>query len=449
MEKKETTLGAITPSREETILRHYEGDPKNKILRHALSRHAVSSVLYEPASIPGVTMSYSLELETMAPMNQKASGRCWIYSGLGFVREMIGRKLGIKTLELSTNFTALYDKIEKANYALESALYYAPREKDDRELKWFLANPIGDGGQWDMLVNLIDKYGLVPMDVFPDTYQSSNTRETDWVVTSYIRNFAAKAHALVHEGKEKEARELKEETMEKIYHLFLNAFGVPPKSFDFEYKDAKGKRHVERGLTPLSFKEKYVGDELDSYVSLINSPTEDKPYLRSYTIDRLGNVIEGKIVTHFNVTMERMKELILKQLKDGEPVWFGSDVSFYRDRNSYAWDDNAIDYEGSFGLSVEMDKAAMLDFSASAMNHAMLIVGCDLVENEPRKWKIENSWGTDNGQQGYYSMSASWFDKFVYQAVVHKKYLTAEELKAYRAEPILLKPWDPMGTLAD
>lgn len=446
---KKKIPGAIDSARQGEILAAYASDPKNAIVRHALSRHAVTSVFYDPSHLPDVNMSYSLELSTMTPMNQKASGRCWIYAGLGFMRETIAKKLGIKNFQLSTNYIALYDKIEKSNYALESCLYYADREKDDRELKWLLANPVSDGGQWDMLVNLVNKYGLMPMEAFPDTYQSSNTRETDWVVNCYIRNFAAKAWHLVHEGKAEEARELKEKTLEKIYGLFLSAFGVPPTTFDFEYKDSEDARHVVSGLTPLEFKKAYLGDSLDDYVSLINSPTEDKPYLKSYTIDRLGNVLEGKRVTHLNVTMERMKELILKQLKDGSPVWFGSDVSFYRDRNSFAWDDKAIDYEGSFGLSVEESKENMLDFSASAMNHAMLIVGVNLVENVPTKWKIENSWGTDNGQQGYYAMSESWFDKFVYQAVVHKKYLSSEELKAYLEEPIVLKPWDPMGTLAD
>ncbi len=439
---------SLTPSKVTMIRRHYEEDAKNAILRHALSRHAVTSILYEPASLPGVNMCYSLDLKTMPALNQKSSGRCWIYAGLNLVREIIARKIGIKKLELSTNYLALFDKIEKSNYALENALYYANREKDDRELKFFLASPIGDGGQWDMLVNLIEKYGLVPMELFPDTYQSSNTHETDWIVTSYIRNFAAKAWRLVHEGKEEEARKLKEETMEKIYFLFLNAFGVPPERFDFEYETERGAYHREAGLAPLEFKEKYLGSSLRDYVSLINSPTEDKPFGKSYTIDRLGNVIEGRIVRHLNVEMGRMKELILAQLKDKTPVWFGSDVSFYRDRNAYAWDDRAIDYEGAFGLSVEGSKADMLDFSASAMNHAMLIVGVNLVEGEPTKWKIENSWGTDNGQQGYYAMSKSWFDKFVYQAVVHKKYLSSAELKAYEGEPIVLKPWDPMGTLA-
>lgn len=449
MDKKQfAPSGALDASRLTTLHRDYLKDEKHSILRKALSRHSLTSIVYDQTPIGKMNMLFSLDLKTMPAMNQKASGRCWIYAGLNLVREIVAKQIGAKKLELSTNYLALYDKIEKTNYALENCLYYADRDKDDRELKWFLENPLGDGGQWDMLVNLIDKYGLMPMDQFPDSYHAGNTRETDYLVQTYIRNFASKAWHLVHEGKVEEARKAKEETMDKLYKLFLSSFGLPPEKFDFEYETDRGYK-VVHDMTPLEFKEKYVGDALHDFVSLINSPTEDKPYVKSYTVDRLGNVIEGNPVRHLNVTMDRMKELILKQLKDGVPVWFGSDVGAYRDRNVHFWDDGSLAYEEAFGLPLDIAKADMLDFNGSAMGHAMLIVGVNLVENEITKWKIENSWGTDNGIQGYYAMSPSWFDKFVYQAVVHKKFLSSEELRAYLEDPVVLRPWDPMGTLAD
>jgi bleomycin hydrolase len=163
----------------------------------------------------------------------------------------------------------------------------------------------------------------------------------------------------------------------------------------------------------------------------------------------LGNVVEGKSINHLNVTMERMKTLIVKQLKDGFPVWFGSDVGFYRDRASFAWDANAFDYLSNFGFDIKFDKGGMLDYRHSAMNHAMVIVGVEIVNGLPTKWKIENSWGDDNGLKGYYVMSSAFFDTFVYQAVVLKRYLNQDEVKAAGKDPIHLPPWDPMGTLAD
>jgi bleomycin hydrolase len=446
---KKIIVGALDEKRTAEILSGYEKDEKNALTRHALARNSVTSITFEPSSVKEVNPHFSLDLKTMPVTNQRSSGRCWIFAGLNFLREIIGKKAHIKSFELSQNYISLYDKIEKANYALETIVNFTGRDHDDREFAFILHDPVSDGGQWDMFVNLVKKYGLVPQSAFPETFNSNNTRETDVLVNAAIRGFAAKAAHLYKAGMKMEIRPLKEETMGRIYDLFLNAFGVPPETFDFEYEDQKDKYVVEKGLTPLSFCKKYLGDELDEYQSIINSPTADKPYLRNYTIDYLGNVLEGKAINHLNLPMERIKELIIAQLQAGLPVWFGSDVGFYRDRDSFAWDDKSHDYLTPFGFAPQFDKADMLDYWHSAMNHAMLIAGVNLVDDKPTKWKIENSWGADNGVAGYYVMSPSWFDTFVYQAVINRKFLKPEEVKAASDDPIHLHPWDPMGTLAD
>lgn len=443
----ERQLGALVGKNLTEKIEKYEKDEKNAVVRHSLSRQSISNAVFDSSSMRGVQTKFSIDIETLPVANQKQSGRCWIFAGLNVLREIIAKELKLKEFELSQNYISLYDKIEKANFALETILELGNRDHDDRELAWILMDPISDGGQWDMFVNLVKKYGLMPKDAFPETYQSEGTRESDQLVNMLIRNFASKAHELLVNGKKDEARALKEETMSKIYSFFLNCFGIPPKTFDFEYVNKDGY-HVEEKLTAKEFFEKYIGERIDEYQSVINSPTSDKPFMKNYTIDYLGNVVEGKRINHLNLPMERIKELIVAQLKDKEVVWFGSDVSFFRDRNTPAWDDNAFDYYSSFGFNIEFEKEKMLDYRASAMNHAMVLTGVNLKGDKPTKWKIENSWGKDNGEKGYYVMSASFFDKFAYQAVVLKKYLTEEELKACSNEPIHLHPWDPMGTLA-
>ena len=441
--------GVISESFVKDLKKKYDANPLNKAVSHALSRTALTDAIYAPESLPGVDPTFSVEIKTMKATNQKQSGRCWIFAALNICREIIGRKMGIKEFELSQNYIALYDKIEKANFALESFIELCEYAPNERVFMHLLNSPVSDGGQWDMFVNLVRKYGLMPKAAFPETYQSEHTAQIDSLINANIRNFAYQARMLHLGNKKSEIRPLKEKVLASIYTLCLNAFGVPPKTFDFEYRDDKDKYHLEKGLTPLSFAKDFLGNELDNYQSLINSPTADKPYNKNYTVDYLGNVLEGKPINHVNLKMERLKEVIIKSLSDGNPVWFGSDVSFYRDRSAYAWDDNAFDYASSFGMKPEFEKGAMLDFRASAMNHAMVITGVDIKGGVPTRWKIENSWGTDTGLSGYFVMSDSWFNTFVYQAVVHKKYLSKEEVAAAESAPTHLQPWDPMGTLAD
>jgi bleomycin hydrolase len=301
-----------------------------------------------------------------------------------------------------------------------------------------------------MLVNVVKKYGICPKNAFVETYTSNNTRILNSLLNAEIRRFASECRIVKKEKGMEAVEELKDSYMKRFYKALISCYGIPPKTFDLKYTDDKGQFQCVRGFTPKSFFEKYVGSKIDEYVSCINAPTKSKPFGKSYTVKYLGNVEGGKVVKHLNIPMERLKELIIHQLKDGEIVWFGSDVSSYGDRMRGVWDDQEFDFKSLLNLDIKMDKGESLDFRSSAMNHAMCITGVAFDEKGvPTKWKIENSWGNDRGKEGYFIMSASWFDQYTYQAVVNKKYLTKEELAAYEAEPVVLKPWDPMGSLAD
>ena len=433
----------------EKELNNYKGDEKNTIIRHALVKNSLLTVASSQDEIKEMDFNFDINIKTLPAANQKASGRCWLFAATNVCREVIAKKLNLANFELSQSYLAFYDRLEKSNYLLEAVIELINKEYDDRTLAFLLQNGVGDGGQWDMFVNLVNKYGLCPKNVFPETNTSSATRETGQVINFNIRKFASEAKDL-YQGEGIEAvRKAKDELLDKIYVLLSDAYGLVPETFDFEYTDKDGNYHLEKDFTPLSFKEKYLGDELNNYVSLINAPTKDKPFGKTYTVAYLGNVVGGKDVTHLNVTMDRMKKLILSQLEDNRIVWFGSDVGFYGDRELGIWDDQKFDLDTPFALNLIMNKGESLDYRASQMNHAMCITGVSFKNGEPRKWKIENSWGKDRAKDGYYIMSNTWFDQFVYQAVVDKKYLNEQELKALKEKPIVLKPWDPMGSLAD
>lgn len=320
---------------------------------------------------------------------------------------------------------------------------------DDRKVQ-FLLGGIGDGGQWSMFVNIVKKYGIVPKSAMVETAQSSESMYSNKLMNSALREFAAKAFksAKTYKNYDKLLK-IKEEYVDKVYNLITSSYGIPPEIFDFEYVDVDGNYHIEQNLTPLEFFNEYIGEDIDDFVSVIHAPTGDKVYNKTYSIEYVNNVIEAKPVTHLNIPFDRMEKAIISQLKDGEIVWFGSDVSNFGDRINGIWDTLQYDYVTPFGLNKVFDKADMLDFYQSAMNHAMCIVGVDIKRGKPVRWKIENSWGDQNGFKGIYIMSEPFFRSFTFQAAVRKKYLVKEELAALNKEAKLLPPWDPFGTLAD
>ena len=429
----------------------YLKDEKQAVIRHALSNTSFNYLFMSKDNSMNTDFTFSIEVETLPVTDQKRSGRCWIFSASNLLREMIAKKCNIKgQFEISQNFIAYYDKLEKYNYHAQGIidLIVKGAKHDDRKVA-FLLSGVGDGGQWQMFVEIVKKYGICPKAAFIENAQSSETFGSSALCNSALRKFAADAfHSYEQYHDEAKLYELKEEYNQKIYNIFTSSFGIPPQKFDFEYVDKKGKYHIEKNLTPKSFFDKYIGEEIDEFVSVIHAPTRDKEYLKTYSIEYVGNVIGGKPVTHLNIEFDRIEELVIASLKKGEIVWFGSDVGKFGDREKGIWDDKSFDYVTPFGVDKVFDKADMLDFYQSAMGHAMCITGVDIKNGKPIRWKIENSWGSASGDAGFYLMSESFFRSFVYQVAIRKNYLNDVELKALEQEPILLPPWDPFGTLA-
>ena len=434
------------------FLNEIEGEYLNNdlytIARHALTNNSISSIAKVNEQTEFTRNRFSIELKTLKVTNQKASGRCWIFAGCNVLREIVAKKYNLKEFELSQNYIAFFDKLEKCNYLLESVIKLKNDSSEIRTLDTILQRGIEDGGQWDLFVNIVKKYGVVPKDTFPETYQSSNTREIDSLLNTYVRKFSYEIKNIenIYEINYK-----KDEVMRNIYKILCSSFGVPPKTFNFEYvsEDKEEKTYnIIKNLTPHKFIEEIIGINLDEYISIIHSPTIDKPFNETYTVKYLGNVIEGNSVKYLNLDMNRLKELVINQLKNNEPVWFGSDCLQSADRKAGVWDDLSFDIDKLFQINTFMPKEAMLDTWESAMNHAMVITGVNIEDGKPTKWKIENSWGDDVANKGYYVATDSWFDKFVYQAVINKKYLNDNEIKDLEKEPKKLELWDPMGTLA-
>ncbi len=379
--------------------------------------------------------------------NQKQSGRCWMFAALNAMRTEAMRRLNLENLEFSQAYPLFYDKLERSNYFLESVIQTRDRPLSGRLVQFLLDQPLGDGGQWDMFAAIVKKYGIVPKNEMPESFHSSNTTAMNKFLTLKLRQYAKELRE--SGGSEAELRAMRDGMVGEIYHMLCVCLGKPPESVTLEARD-KDKNFLRIGpVSPVEFFEKTVGWELSDYVSLINAPTADKPYYRTYTVDFLGNVVEGQPIRYLNIPSSELKAAVIAQLKDNLPVWFGCDVGQWLERDKGAMYLTGLDFSGVLGTDFPLTKAERLDYGESRMTHAMVFYGVNLDDNgHADRFKVANSWGDDKGQKGWYMMDDPWFDEYVYQALIHKKYLNAKQLQALDTEPVHLDPWDPMGALA-
>ena len=428
----------------------YEANSKFAAMENAISHNGLLASLEKRSAAVENTPVFSLDLTKDKVSDQKASGRCWMFAALNTFRHKMIAGFQLEDFELSQAHTFFWDKYEKSNWFLEQVIATADQELTSRKVKFLLDTPQQDGGQWDMVVALFEKYGVVPKSVYPESISSSNSRELNQILNKLLRQDAQILRELVAEGaNSSELQAKKEELLQEVFNFLAMNLGLPPRQFDFSYRDKDNHFHSESGLTPLTFYQKYVDLKLADYVSIINAPTADKPYGRSYTVEMLGNVVGSKPVRYLNVEIDRLKELAIAQMQSGETVWFGSDVGQSSNRKVGVMAEGMHDFTASMGIRLTQDKAGRLDYSESLMTHAMVLTGVDLDENgKAKKWKVENSWGEKVGNKGYFVASDAWMDEYTYQIVVRKEFLTAAELAAYEAEPTVLSPWDPMGALA-
>ncbi|MCL1631406.1 C1 family peptidase [Sporolactobacillus sp. CPB3-1] len=422
---------------------------ENKIIQDAIMKNGIHAATLNSDAVVSMNPVFSEEIETGKVADQKQSGRCWMFAALNTFRHKLSETYNLKDFELSQNYTLFWDKFEKANYFLENIIETASEPLEGRLVSWLLETPQQDGGQWDMLVAILEKYGVVPKQAMPETYQSSRTIELNRVLNAKLREDAGVLRKLYADKKTREALEnAKTVMLGDIYRILAFALGEPPKTFDFEYRDEDKHFHRDLGITPQAFFKKYIDLDLNDYVAVINAPTKDKPYNKTYTVQFLGTVVGGHPIKYLNVDMETLKALAISQIKDNESVWFGCDVVQYSDNKHGIMDTALYDYEAAFGTEFKMNKAERLDYKHSCLTHAMVLTGVNLVDGKPNRWKVENSWGEKWGTKGYFVMSDPWMDEYTYQVVINKKYLSDDLKAAFEQDPIELKPWDPMGALA-
>jgi bleomycin hydrolase len=390
---------------------------------------------------------FAHKIDTKGITDQKSSGRCWLFAGFNMMRPAVMKKFDISGFEFSENHLFFWDKLEKANLFLEAIIETREAEIDDRELQTLLADPIPDGGWWNYVVSLVEKYGAIPKEAMPETKNSSNTRYMNSLLNGVARGFAAELRELAAGGSgEGVLRERKMEMLQVIYRILALHLGVPPKEFEWRYEDKDGKMHADV-YTPRSFYEKAVGVDLGEYVTLFDHAAN--AYDTHYRIKYCRNMPDIPDMSFVNLEAGRLEKFALASVLAGDPVWFAADVGKENDFKNGIMAVGMYDYASLMGVEPELTKKNRILYRDSTPNHAMAFIGVDTKGDEPVKWLVENSWGTDRGNKGLWSMYGDWFEEYVYTIIVHKKHVSKDVLAIFETEPEILPAWDPMRSAFD
>ena len=437
----QNSKGGISEDMLKEISKGYTGSAEQKAVRNALAVNPISELSVNAENLAMCDTYFSDRVKTKGITNQLSSGRCWLFTGLNVLRAKMIDKYDLPEMVFSHNYLSFHDLLEKSNLFLQAIIDTKDQPIDSRQVEWLLKNPIGDGGQFTGVSNLIMKYGVVPKSAMPETFQSNNTDEMRVILKLKLREYAL---ALRAEKTEKSALALKTQMLTEIYRILAECVGVPPTEFEWTRYDKDGKPVSTKTYTPKSFYDEYIGADLENnYVMVMNDPSRE--YYKVYEIDLDRHVYDGENWLYVNLPIEKIKEMAIASIKDNTAMYFSCDVRKFWNKDKGTLDLNNIDYASLFRTSFPMNKKERIQTFASGSTHAMTLIAVDLDEQgTPKKWMVENSWGEKSGYKGNLIMTDEWFNEYMFRLVVEKKYVPADVMELLKQKPIMLPAWDPM-----
>ena len=409
----------------------FEGNAGDRAIRNALNSTSMAVLAASADKSVMPDTNFSDEVKTNGRTDQKSSGRCWLFTGLNVLRAQMIARHNLEEFTFSQNYLFFYDQLEKSNLFLQGIIDTRKLPMEDRKVDWLFSNPIGDGGQFTGVSNLIMKYGVVPSEAMPETYSANNTSAMRSQLSLILREGGLKLRA----AKDKDVQALKVSILKDVYRVLALCLGVPPTEFTWR-KDGKT-------YTPQEFYRQYLGQDLENnYVMVMNNPTLE--YGKVYEIDYDRHVYDGQNWVYVNLPMDRIKEMAIASIKDNTALYFSCDVGKFLDRSKGVADTGNFDYQSLLGVDYGMDKKDRILTHASGSTHAMTLIAVDIKDGKPVKWMVENSWGETSGYKGNIIMTDEWFDNYMFRLVVEKKYVPGDVLSMMNQKPVLLPAWDPM-----
>ncbi|MBQ9864061.1 MAG: C1 family peptidase [Bacteroidales bacterium] len=438
--------GGITTEMMQQIKKSYGSNATDKALRNILVTNSPAKLALNYENATAFDSHFSNRVESKAVTDQKSSGRCWMFTGMNVLRNKAIRQHGLPNdFQFSQAYLFFYDQLEKSNLFLQAIIDTYKLPMDSKEVEWLMKNPIGDGGQFTGVANLIDKYGLVPADVMPETYNTNNTSGISNLLALKLREDALQLRDMaVQKGITPEKLQAKKtEMLSTIYRMLALTMGEPPAQFTWQQKNAKGEIVATDTYTPKSFYEKFAKTDFSKYYMVMNDPTRE--YYKVYEIQYDRHVYDGQNWRYLNLPMEDIAPMCIASIKDSTMMYFSCDVGKFLNRDKGFMDMNNYDYESLFGTTFGMNKKQRVSTFASGSSHAMTLCAVDLdKDGKPLKWMVENSWGSSYGYQGFLIMTNDWFNEYMFRVVLEEKYIPANIRAMMNQKPIMLPAWDPM-----
>ncbi len=438
--------GGITPEMLSKIKSSYQNTPENKALRNAIVANDINKLAANADNSTAFDDHFSNRVNSKAITDQKSSGRCWMFTGMNVMRSKAIAKHNLPAdFQFSQAYTFFWDQLEKSNLFLQAILDHRVRSMEDKYVEWLFKNPIGDGGQFTGVADLVTKYGLVPKDVMPETFSSNSTSRMSNILSLKLREFGLELRDMANNKSttEQMLQDRKTEMLKTIYRILVMTIGEPPTEFTWTQRDASGKAVSTDTYTPQSFFKKFVNEDFSKYYMIMNDPTRE--YYKVYEIEYDRHVYDGKNWVYLNLPMEEIAPIAIASIKDSTMMYFSCDVGKFLDRDKGWLDVNNYDYASLFGTSFNMTKKQRVATFASGSSHAMTLCAVDLDANgKPLKWMVENSWSSSYGHNGFLIMTNEWFNEYMFRVVVEEKYIPAKIKTLTKQKPIMLPPWDPM-----
>lgn len=434
----------ISPDVLAKIKTAYQQSEPDKAVMNALQSGDLKTVACNSENAIKPDAYFKYRVKTSGITDQKSSGRCWLFASLNVFRPKVIEKYNLSDFEFSQNYLFFFDQLEKANLFLQGIIETVDRPLDDRKVDWLMHNPIGDGGVWGGFVNLVDKYGLVPAEIMPETNNSNNTRYLSSVLATLLRQDALmirKAHSEKKSASDLQAMKIK--MLADVYKVLVYNLGEPPQSFSYRFIDKNKTATAYKEYTPLSFRSEVLSLNTDDYIMFMDDPSRE--YYKLYEIEFDRNTQEGTNWKYINIPASAIKPMALASIKGGDAMYFSCDVGKQYDKNSSTLDVNNYNYDVVYGIPFTMSKKERIMTFESGSTHGMTLVAVDADNSDiPVKWLLENSWGSTGFDGGHLIMTDQWFDEYMFRIVIHRKYIEQKYLDILKMKAIMLPPWDPM-----